>query len=176
MSRTTRTKPSTCIGVVSVYKDIASATKIHVMRYELTTLMNGAEICKHLFHDAMTEAGMPGRSFAFQETIYRALDAGESFGVIAFDGEEVAGFVSVFISVATHFDGVVGSNDVLYVAPKYRNTLVPGRLMIFAEREAKRRGAIAFDWAANNKTSLDDSLSKRPDVYRLSQKHYLKEL
>jgi GNAT superfamily N-acetyltransferase len=146
------------------------------MRYELTTLLDGAEKCKHLFPDAMAEAGFPGRSFAFQETIYRALDAGESFGVIAWDEGEVAGFVSVFISIATHFDGVVGSNDVLYVVPKYRNTLVPGRLMVFAEREAKRRGAITFDWAANNKTSLDESLSKRPLVYRLSQKHYLKEL
>lgn len=146
------------------------------MRYELTSLLSGAKKCRHLFHDAMAEAGMPGRSFAFQETIYRALDAGESFGVIAWDGDEVAGFVSVFISVATHFEGIVGSNDVLYVVPKYRNTLVPGRLMIFAEREAKRRGAIAFDWAANNKTSLDDSLSRRGRVYRLSQKHYLKEL
>jgi len=146
------------------------------MRYELTTLLDGAEKCKHLFPDAMAEAGLPGRSFAFQETIYRALDAGESFGVIAWDEGEVAGFVSVFMSIATHFDGVVGSNDVLYVVPKYRNTLVPGRLMVFAEREAKRRGAIAFDWAANNKTSLDESLSKRPLVYRLSQKHYLKEL
>lgn len=145
------------------------------MRYEITTLMAGAALCHNLFDDAMREAGTPGEAFLFRESTYQALDRGDSFALVAFDGDAVTGFVSVFISNAMHYDGKVASNDVIYVCPAYRNSLVAGKLIVLAEREAKRRGAKSFQWAANELSPLDTTLSGRSS-YRLFQKIFSKEL
>jgi GNAT superfamily N-acetyltransferase len=148
---------------------------MHGMRYEITTLMQGADICRELFDDAMREAGTPGEAFLFRASTYQALDRGASFAVVAFDGDTVTGFASVFVSNAMHYDGKVASSDVIYVCPAYRNSLVTGRLMALSEREAKRRGAKSFQWAANDNSPLDKTLAGRSS-YRLFQKIFVKEL
>ena len=145
------------------------------MRYETVTLLDGAAKCRGLLAQAFAEAGTPNQSVWFNESLYASLDATQSFGLIAWDGESIAGFISVFVLPATHFDGLVASNDVLFVLPPYRNSLLAGRLMALAEREAKRRGAVLFQWAASEGSPLDKALSKRSS-YRLFQKVFTKEL
>lgn len=145
------------------------------MRYEFVTLKHGADLCGFLFDEVFKEAGVPGRAFTLCEEIYDALDASLSFGIIAYDGDQVAGFCSVYVYPAAHYCALVAANDVIYVQPSYRNTLLAGRLMAMAEREAKQRGATLFQWAAGDKTPLDLALSKRSS-YRLLQKVYFKEL
>lgn len=145
------------------------------MRYEFVTLKHGADLCGSFFEDVFKEAGVPGRTFTLCEDIYDALDASLSFGIIAYDGEKIAGFCSVYIYPAAHYRAIVAANDVIYVQPSYRNTLLAGRLMKMAEREAKQRGATLFQWAAGDATPLDLALSKRSS-YQLLQKVYFKEL
>ena len=145
------------------------------MRYEFVTLKHGADLCGSFFKDAFKEAGVPGRTFSLCEEIYDALDASLSFGIVACDGDQIAGFCSVFVYPAAHYRALVAANDVIYVKPSYRNTLLAGRLMAMAECEAKQRGATLFQWAASDASPLDLALSKRSS-YRLSQKVYFKEL
>ena len=145
------------------------------MRYELVTLKLGASLCGSLFDKAFDEAGTPNRSFCLDKSIYDALDASKSFGIVVFDGDVVAGFCSVFVYPAAHYADLVAANDVIYVQPSYRHSLLAGRLIAMAEREAKLRGATLFQWACGENTPLDLALSKRSS-YRLSQKVYFKEL
>ena len=145
------------------------------MRYEKVTLKQGACLCGSLLNQAFDEAGTPNHAFCLDESIYDALDASKSFGIVAFDGETIAGFCSVFVYPAAHYASLVAANDVIYVQPSYRNSLLAGRLMAMAEREAKLRGAALFQWAAGENTPLDLALSKRSS-YRLLQKVFFKEL
>ena len=145
------------------------------MRYELIKPSQASEVCGSLLEENFKESGMPGFEFSLSEEVYKALDATPSFIIVAFDDEVVVGLCSVYVIPATHYNALVASNDTLYVSPAYRKTLVAGRLMAMAEREARQRGATLFQWAAGEGTPLDLALSKRSS-YRLFQKIYLKEM
>lgn len=145
------------------------------MRYELIKPSQALAVCGSLLEQNFNESGMPGFKFSLSEEIYKALDATQSFIIVAFDEDVVVGLCSVYVIPATHYNALVASNDTLYVSPAYRKSLIAGRLMAMAEREAKQRGATLFQWAAGDATPLDLALSKRSS-YRLFQKIYLKEM
>lgn len=91
-----------------------------------------------------------------------ALDAvGLSFSLVAFDGERPVGLCSVFISVHPQTTGLFATNDTIFCMQVYRSRGVGGRLIVLAEREAKQRGCIAFQWQSAVGSSLATALAKR---------------
>ena len=103
-----------------------------------------------------------GMDFDFDPDVemYRKMhDTGMLFAVAAFEGNDVVGYCTVAMMPHQHNPKILfAGNDALFVAPKHRNGLVPGRLIKTAEREAKRRGALRFSWHCRAGTQLADSL------------------
>jgi GNAT superfamily N-acetyltransferase len=88
--------------------------------------------------------------------MYRAMvDCGMMFAIAAFDGVELVGYCAVMV-VRHPFNKtvVIASNNALFVKPEYRRGLLPGRLILSAEKEAKARGASRFSWQCRAGTPL----------------------
>ena len=114
---------------------------------------------RKMLEDNWAETGL---NFEFNpdvEMYSRAHATGMLFAVAAIDGDEVVGYCTVAMMPHQHNPNIVfAGNDALFVAPAHRNSLVPGRLIKTAEREAKRRGAQRFSWHCRAGTPLADSL------------------
>lgn len=106
-----------------------------------------------------------GFDFAFKPDVdsYRALfDAGACFGVLATDGDRPIGYCTVVVTTHMHnTDVLVASSDAIFVAPKARGGTVSGRLLLEAEAEAGRRGAVRFAWHCRAGTAFADALISR---------------
>lgn len=131
------------------------------MRYEICTVEEIIRSCRHLFADQWSESGQYKQKFSLDWNLYSRLTNDDAFGIIAYDGDEVAGYVSVFLSIGQHTSLILAYNDAIYVRPEYRRTGLGGRLFYMAEEEARRRGAKHFQWACDFGSPLHYALAKR---------------
>ncbi|MDO5531056.1 GNAT family N-acetyltransferase [Sutterella sp.] len=146
------------------------------MRYETTTLLQALNDCTALIDENHAETGMPGELRPAWR-MYRDLDAiGLSFGLIARDADGLpVGYALVIISPHPHaVDRLFATNDTIYVTPSARALGVGGQLFVRAEREARSRRAVAFQWAVPAGSPLDRALARRCSVSR--QITYQREL
>lgn len=131
------------------------------MRYEVQNL-RGVHKLEDLFQKNAQESGIFARPLSISWAMYDALaDQSPSFLLVAYDGETVAGAAVVLIMRHPHVEGLLATNDTIYVCPQYRARGVGGRLFQLAEKEAKRRGAFAFLWDAALGSPLANALAKR---------------
>lgn len=117
------------------------------MRFETVSPIEFVKRCRYLFEQTYAEAALPGHQFNLDESAYVQYEKQTpSFAIVAYDGEVLAGFCSVFVSFHQHTSEVMATNDAIFVLPKYRSGVLAGQLYVRAEREAKARGAVAFQW------------------------------
>lgn len=134
------------------------------MRYETLPLLRTFDLCFDLARKQYEEVGLTGLPLDPQRDVYAALDAVSlSFAIVAFDGDDPVGYCTVFISRHPHTDGLFAANDLIFCLPDYRPRGVGGRLIVLAEREAKRRGCVAFQWQSPMETPLHIALRRRWD-------------
>lgn len=115
---------------------------------------------------ALIEANWAETGFDFALELdlgmYRTMtDCGLLFALGAFDKDELVGYCAVM--VVRHIfnkNVIVASNNALFVAPDYRKSLLPGRLILRAEKEAKARGASRFSWQCRAGTRLAEMLKR----------------
>ena len=97
--------------------------------------------------------------------LYQTMEqAGLLHCLAAFDGDEMIGYCSFFMS--RHLfnrDLVAASSDALYVHPDYRNRPIAGKLIAKSEQYAKEHGANVFVWHTRAGTALSNVLLKRPE-------------
>ena len=131
------------------------------MEYRVVNPAEGLRQSRALVNANWAETGF---DFPFDPDVdayQRMFDAGIAFAVGAFDGDQAVGYCVVVVTAHPHCRGLLyGSNDALFVAPEGRNTMVPGRLILMAEAEAKRRGAKRFTWHCRAGTALADLLAR----------------
>ena len=126
------------------------------------SLLQARQLCADLIQHNFAESGLRGFPLVLNDAVYEALDAvGLSFSLVAFDGERPVGLCSVFISVHPQTTGLFATNDTIFCMQVYRSRGVGGRLIVLAEREAKQRGCIAFQWQSAVGSSLATALAKR---------------
>lgn len=147
------------------------------MRYETASLSAAIDLCAHLLEKNHAETGMKGIPLRVSRDVYRALDEqSPSFCILAKDEHGfVVGLAAVLIGVHPHTSELFAENSTIYVLPSFRSKGVGGRLFALAEKEARKRGATAFLWAAPVGTELEQALSKRVDISD-TQKLFLRRL
>lgn len=133
------------------------------MRYELVTFSEGLSICDHLFEEVWQEAGvLAGHKLNPNKDGYRAVDLIHGgFAIIAFDQDTAVGFTTIFMSLHNLTSELSATHDILYVRPEYRERGVSGRLILLAEKEAKKRGAKFFIWGAPKGSPLAQVFERR---------------
>lgn len=144
------------------------------MRYEITTFSDGLEVVKDLI--PLITSGIEGHKINVQPSYYMAAEqVGYGFGLIAYDGNKPVGFVATFLMPHQHTGEFHAYGDVIFVLPEYRETMVPGRLIVLAEKEAKARGARFYIWSAREDSPLSQVLTKRVPP-KLRYKTFVREL
>lgn len=105
-----------------------------------------------------------------------SLDNFENAAVyLVLNKDKVIGF-SIFIPCKEpKSDYYYGTNLWLYVSPKYRNGIVPARLITGTEMWCKRQGLSYFKWDVNIDSSLIKALNKRKE-YKKESIIYSKKL
>lgn len=81
-------------------------------------------------------------------------DAGLIVAVGAYDGDELVGYSINVLSVHLHYQLPMGRNDVLYLAPAYRQGHNGNALMDATRDALQRRGAAFAVWSAKPDTPL----------------------
>ena len=146
------------------------------MRYVTVTPLETATLCAGLLKQNWEESGLKvGLPFRLDREQYDLLSIqGDSFGIVAFDGERPIGFVSVFVGPDPHTSRTVALNDSIYVLPEYRVRGVGGQLFVRAEREARARGVAVFFWQVGIDSPLDRALRRRcePDQISYARRLY----
>lgn len=97
------------------------------------------------------------------EAYRRAAAAGVLFALAAYDGDQVVGYSTAFVT-PHHFNPslIVAHTDALFVSKPYRAGTAGGRLLAETERVAKARGAHRICWHTRAGTTLADTLARRP--------------
>ena len=117
------------------------------MRLEI---VNPATLIPHITDLLASNWSETGFDFPFNPDVSayeRMHELGICFAVAAIDGESVVGYCSVFVTKHPHSkDILIAGNDALFISQNHRNTLLAGRIIKEAEKEAKRRGANRFIW------------------------------
>lgn len=145
------------------------------MRFEITGQLECMKKCLELFLASDKEIGERD-PLSLDVSLYAALEKGASFCVIAYsDRGEVAGVASIIVARDPHHDRIKATNDTLYVRPPFRRTTLPGRLLVFCEREARARGAASFQWATQSGSDFERALARR-EAYRRRDVYFEKEL
>ena len=106
-----------------------------------------------------------GFDFPFNPNVsaYQALyESGLCFALrAANEYGDVIGYCTVVVVPHAHNpEVIVASNDALFVDKPYRNGIVPGRLILSAEKHAREMGATRFTWHCRYGTALADVLIK----------------
>jgi GNAT superfamily N-acetyltransferase len=105
-----------------------------------------------------------GDAFEFQpsrEFYAHCEEKGLMFAMGAFIGNELVGYAVVAVTPHPFNPAVrMASCNPLYVAPQYRCGVLPGRLMLGAEREARERGAHKVYWHMRAGTKAADMLAE----------------
>lgn len=84
------------------------------------------------------------------------LDSQLGYAQGLFEFGVLVGYCVSFVGPHIHYsDAIVAQNDVLFLAPRYREGRAGLRLMREAELEAKERGACVYFWHAKPDTPLD---------------------
>lgn len=95
---------------------------------------------------------------------YNALEAsGNLLSLYAFnDADEIVGYSVSILSYHLHYaDLRVCANDVLYIAPEYRNSRLGLKLIDLTEEAAKAHGAHMMSWHAKDGTALAAILPRK---------------
>ena len=93
---------------------------------------------------------------------YRRLEQQDKLvSVGAFDGDELVGYSVNLLHNHLHYaDLVVAMNDVLYLAPEYRQGSAGRRLLDATEKAVRTRGARMLCWHAKPETALNAILPR----------------
>ena len=96
------------------------------------------------------------------EMYQAAVDAGLIFALEATgDNGEIVGYCTMMVTPHWHNPAVIiASNDALFVAKEHRG-FISARLIIEAEKEAKKRGASRVLWHTRAGTGLAEMLRRR---------------
>lgn len=139
------------------------------MRYRTCTPVEAADLCAGILEQNFKESGLRGAEFDLCRETYEMLtEQGDSFAVVAFDGNRPIGVVDVFVGPDPHTSLTVALNDTIYVLPEYRGRGVGGQLFARAEREAKARGVAVFFWQVGIGSPLDQALRRRCEPDQIS--------
>ncbi len=80
---------------------------------------------------------------------------GNMFSLFAYYEGQIVGYSVNFIVNHLHYaDLVIGMNDLLFVVPEHRNSVIGLRLIRQTERLAREKGIKLFTWHAKENTSL----------------------
>lgn len=121
------------------------------------------DLIEGLMRDNWAETGID-IDFKLDIDMYIALSKSEMFFAIAAedDAGNVVGYCTVIMSGHIHsVHTIVAANDSLYLRPDLRGGTVGARIILFAEREARDRGANYFSWHCPYGGALSTMLSKR---------------
>ncbi len=121
-------------GVVEVIQ--ANGALAHAHRHEFAAEFEGREWNPDLVRYQLLE------------------DAGLIVAVGAYDGNELVGYSINVLSVHMHYQLPMGRNDVLYLAPAYREGHNGIALMNATRAALQRRGAAYVLWSAKPDTPL----------------------
>jgi len=128
------------------------------------SIENPAEIIPQIKELLAANWAETGFNFAFNpdiQTYQYLFDSGLMVALVARDGESIVGYCTILITPNIHNPEIItGVNDSLFVHPDYRKKTIPYRLIKQAEIEAKKRGAIEFQWHCRNGTPLGAVLEK----------------
>jgi GNAT superfamily N-acetyltransferase len=93
---------------------------------------------------------------------YRALEnTGALLAIVAYAGQEIAGYATVFIGGHLHHAGLrYAHSDALYVAPAHRRGGLGLALIREAEHRAREKGAHLMLWHAKRGTALEKILPR----------------
>ncbi len=93
---------------------------------------------------------------------YRALEQGGALlALVAYRGDEIAGYSINFIGPHLHYSGLrYAHNDALYVAPAHRGGRLGMALIRRTEALAQERGARLMMWHAKRNTALGKLLPR----------------
>ncbi|HKB59496.1 MAG TPA: GNAT family N-acetyltransferase [Gallionellaceae bacterium] len=107
---------------------------------------------------------------------YRALEnTGALLAIVAYAGEEIAGYATAFIGGHLHHSGLrYAHSDALYVAPPHRRGGLGLALIREAERVARAKGARLMLWHAKPDTALEKILPRIG--YRVEETAFCKEI
>ena len=84
------------------------------------------------------------------------------FALAAFEGEELVGYSTAFISPHQFYPAMkYCATDALYVRPQNRSGTIGGRLILQTEQAALKRGANFISWHTRAGTSLASTLRRR---------------
>lgn len=145
------------------------------MRYEITTLSRLIAACWPLMEASDAETGADC-ALEVDRGLYRVVDqTTQSFGAIVWDEDKPIGMAGIIVAPDPHHGRVTAANETIFVLPEYRKSLVPARLFKLCEQEAKRRGAVRFQWTAFSGSAFERSLEKRR-AYRRQETLFIKEL
>ena len=107
-------------------------------------------------------------------TVYKAMNSTGNVCVVTAHNDEgdIIGYTITVIARHLHYPFMIGTNDILYMAPKYRGHAF--KLLRFTERELKRRGVKYFS------LSIKPHVDFRPLVeklgYNLFEYQYIRRL
>ncbi len=97
-----------------------------------------------------------------RELYVRVQESGVLFALGAFEGDRIAGYSTAFV-YPHHFNPAIlhCSSDALFVDPAYRQSAMPGRLILATEAMARQRGAHRITWHTRAGTRLAAMFEKR---------------
>lgn len=143
-----------------------------------TTLSDKRDILAPLLrqHAAELGAGSALKSAAPNWEAYRALEnTGSLLAVVAYAGEQIVGYATVFIGAHLHHVGLrYAHSDALYVLPTHRRGGLGLSLIRETERLAKEGGARLIMWHAKPDSALEKILPRIG--YGVEETAYCKEI
>lgn len=133
------------------------------MRIAEVNIAEHVDRCLALLDENWAETGFDFPLDPDRRQYIAAQEAGILFALAAFDGEEVVGYSTAFVS-PHHFNPavVMCHSDALFVARSHRDSSAGARLIAETERVARERGAHRMLWHTRAGTALADVLSSRP--------------
>ena len=123
--------------------------------------------------DAFKDGRCPGTLSGFDLNLYRQLDKHNmSLLLIAYDGDEVAGWCGGYLTSDTYGVGKFMMQESIYIKPEYRNTMLPGRLIKRFEAEARTfNSCTGVLWSACPGSPFERTLDRH---YKLYSKNYVR--
>lgn len=144
---------------------------------ELDTFCHAYALCEDMLRAIHEEAD--GRYSAPYEPsfrAYKALDTQlEPFVLVAYDEDNPVGLLGVTVIDSIHERFSCALNDVFYIRPEYRSSLLCGTMVREAERIARDRGIDKFSWNVPPGSPLDVTFRKRKE-YVPESVSYVKSL
>jgi len=132
------------------------------VNYELMTFQALQDLGADLIQAHQQE--IDGREgFQLQETPYKRMEELGCLIVVGVFAEgALVGYAVAYMTVDMHYGGeILAVSDALYVSPDHRYGMTGIRLMRAIEAEAKRKGAVRFNWRVKPESNAEYLLMTR---------------